>query len=202
MIRIFCGDDRIAARRAIAALLGPNYEVIDGPELLPSDLPNIFLGASLLAERRRILIHDFFANKSIADELIKYLKTPHEIILLETKLDQRTTAFKSVKDQIEVRTFSPPKDPNSGRVFDIFRIAKHDGPRAVQILQEIAPTTEPSLFIGLLTSQAIKDYQARQGSREKHALQELAKLDLAIKTTKVDPWLHIASFLLRLSSLS
>ena len=41
-----------------------------------------------------------------------------------------------------------------------------------------------------------------EGLDEKKVLKELSKVDLQIKTTKVEPWLLIESFLLRLFSLS
>lgn len=77
MIKVFYGDDRVKAKQEIKRLLGDDYEVLDGPEITANDLPSIFLGASLFAEKRRILIRDFTANKSVYDELPTYLDTPH-----------------------------------------------------------------------------------------------------------------------------
>jgi hypothetical protein len=198
MIKVFYGDNRVAAHQEIAHLLGQGYEVIDAPELTPGDLPSVFFGASLFATSRRLLIRDFFANKSIAEQLSNYLTTPHEVIIFETKLDKRSAAYKAVKDTIEFREFKLPEDPRAKQVFDIFRVARRDGPSAVRMLEEIKLTSDPNMFVGLLTSQAIRDFRARQGTREKRVLKELSSLDLSIKTTKVDPWLQISSFLLRL----
>ena len=56
MIKIFTGDDRIKATQEIEKLLGKTYEIIEGPELEPAYLLNIFQGASLFSEKRKILI--------------------------------------------------------------------------------------------------------------------------------------------------
>ena len=79
-------------------------------------------------------------------------------------------------------------------------MAKRDGKRAVEMLEEIRVSQEPMMFVGLMVSQAIKDYTARQGAAEKKALKELSKLDLDMKSSPVDSWLLIEAFLTRLAS--
>lgn len=201
MIRVFYGEDRIQAKSEIAKLLGPDYEVYEGPDLEPKDLPNLFLGTSLLSDNRAILIYDFFANKAIAEKLPDYLNTPHEIIILELKLDKRSAAYKTLKDQIVFREFALPKNPHANLVFDIFQVAKTDGKKALSLLEKIKTEQDPMMFFGLLVSQALKDFSKKQGSKEKRVLHELSKLDLNLKSTSFQPWLLIESFLLWLSSL-
>ena len=201
MIQIFTGDDRIKANQTIKATLGDNYEVIEGTDLIPSDLPTITKGASLFAEKRRILIRDLSANKAVFDQLPDYLDTPHDIILFEAKLDKRSAAYKTLKDQIKITEFKLPENPNFKLVFDIYRTAKRDGKKAVQMLAQIQATEDPIKFAGLLNSQAIKDYARHQETKEKRVLQELSKLDLELKSTSYQPWLLVQSFLLRISSL-
>lgn len=200
MIQIFTGDDRVRAQQEIKKLLGKDYEVIEGAEINLADLPSIFYGASLFCEKRKILIRDFTANKPAYGELSKYLDTPHEIVLFETKLDKRSIAYKEIKDRILVREFDLPEDPNFKQVFNIYRTAKTDGPRAIKMLESIKPNEDPIKFTGLLVSQAIKDFSMRQGSKEKKVLKALSKLDLEMKSTKIDPWLLVESFLLELST--
>ncbi len=201
MIRIFYGDDRIRANQEIQKILGSDYEVIEGADITPADLPSIFLGASLLNPERKILIRDFTANKPVFKEITKYLASPHEIILFETKLDKRSTTYKELKDQLEIKEFKLPDNPNASVIFDIYRVAKKDGPRSLELLAKIKPTEDPIKFTGLLVSQAIKDFSYKQGSKEKRVLKELSKLDIEMKTTKIDPWLLVESFLLRLSTI-
>ena len=47
---------------------------------------------------------------------------------------------------------------------------------------------------------ALKDFDLKPGKKEKQIIKELAKVDLQMKTTKVEPWLLVESFLIRLSS--
>lgn len=202
MIEVFYGDDRIRAKKEITKLLGSEYEVLDGADLSLGDLPSIFLGISLFATTRRILIRDFTSNPAIYAELPKYLNTPHHIILFESKLDKRTATYKALKDQIAFREFALPENADFRLIFDIFRTAKTDGARAVKMLEPVKSTEDPIRFTGLLISQALKDFTTRQGSREKRVLKGLSVLDSQMKSTKIDPWLLVESFLLRLSSLS
>ena len=201
MIRIFYGNDRVKAQQEIKRLLGDSYEVIDGSDIALSDLPNIFLGTSLFNDRRQILIRDFTTNKPIFEELEKYLNTPHNIILFETKLDKKSVVYKKIKDQLEIKEFTLPEDPNLRLVFSIYRTAKTDGLRAIKLLEPIKPNEDPIKFTGLLISQAIKDYAAHQGTKEKRILKALSKLDLNMKSTKIDPWLLVESFLISLQTI-
>ena len=83
MIRIFYGDDRIKIEREIKKIFGADYEVLEGVELEATDLPSIFLGGSLFADERKILIKDMGENKEVFTKLPEYLNTPHEVILFE-----------------------------------------------------------------------------------------------------------------------
>ena len=201
MIRIFTGENRVRANQEINQILGNDYEIIEGADLTPNDLPSIFQGASLFSAKRNILIRDLSDNKLTFEKLPEYLDTLHNVIILELKLDKRSTTYKTLKDQIEIRDFPMPKDPNINLVFDIYRTAKVNGKKAIKDLDKIKHHEDPIRFCGLMISQALKDYRAHQGTKEKRALIELSKLDLDLKTTSLEPWLLIQSFLLRVSSL-
>ena len=201
MIKIFYGDNRIAAKQAIDKFLGPNYEIVEGKELSPNDLPSLLLGQSLFASQRNILIRDISDNKAVFEKISDYLNSPHNIVIFEIKLDKRSSAYKTLKNQVEIKEFTLPKDPNLGLVFDIYKTAKEDGKKAIQILAKIKPQQDPMMFFGLMASQAIKDFTKKQGTKEKKALKELSKLDQELKSSKLSSWLLIESFLLRLSSL-
>ena len=199
MIKIFTGDDRIRAGQEIKRELGENYEVIDCAELTAKDLTPIFRGTTLFDSHRKILLRDFTANSSIFPELPKFLDTKHDIILLETKLDKRTAAFKEIKGKIEIKEFKLPPKTDFREVYDIYNVAKKDGQKAVEMLKKIEQDEDPIRFTGLLVSQALKDYQKNPGTREKQNLKNLAKLDIRQKSTKIDSWLLVESFLLNLS---
>lgn len=201
MIKIFYGDDRVTANAEIKKLLGDSYEVIEGPDLTSGDLPTVFMGASLFADTRNILIRDLSTNKEAYDHLPEYLNTPHNVIIFELKLDKRSVTYKEIKDKVEIKEFKLPEDKNFGLVFDIYSTAKRDGKKALEMLDKIKQDQDPMMFFGLLVSQAIKDYAKNQGTKEKRVLRELSKLDILMKTTSSQPWLLIESFLLQVSSL-
>ena len=195
MIKIFTGDDRIRAKKEIKKLLGEDYEVIDAADLIPRDLPKIFRGTTIFDAHRRILLRDFTANSSIYSELTKYLDTPHDVILLETKLDKRLNAYKEIKDKLEIKEFKLPPKTDFREVYNIYNLAKRNGKRAVEELRKIEPDEDPIRFTGLLVSQALKEFNPK-------ILKELSKLDLELKSSKIDPWLLVESFLLKISKLS
>ena len=201
MIKIFYGADRVHAKTAIQDFLGESYEIIDGADLTPEDLPNIFLGNSLFSNSRSILLRDLFSNQLVAQKLPEFLNTPHKIVIFELFLDKRLQIYKILKDKIEIKEFALPKNPNQNLIFNIYRVAKTDGKKAIQLLESIKFSEDPHLFFGLLVSQALKDFQQKQGTKEKKVLKELSSLDLEIKSTSLSAWLLIESFLLRLSSL-
>ncbi|MEE0888364.1 MAG: hypothetical protein U0L97_04095 [Candidatus Saccharimonadaceae bacterium] len=201
MIKVYYGDDRVRAKKDIETFLGDEYEIVEGAELAVEDLPSLFWGGSLFSEKRSILIRDLFENKSVYDELPEYVNTVHDIIIFEQKIDKRSSTYKTLKDKIEWKEYKIPVNPNLKRVFDVYAIAKKDGARAVAMLDEIKSEEDPIMFCGLMISQALKDYKAHPGAKEKRALKELSRLDLSLKSTSVQPWLLVQAFLLRLALL-
>lgn len=207
MIRIFTGENRVKAEAEIRKILGSDYEVFEGENLNPNDLSSIFLGTSLLFEKRKILIKDLSENKETFEAFSRglgdFLKTDFEVVLFETKLDKRTTAFKEIKKQgIEIREFKVAEKIDISRVFGIYDLALRDGRRAVLELEKIEATQDPYMFFGMLVSQGLKRFEQRtNGKKEKRVLKELSSLDKLMKSTSYEPWVLIKSFLIRLSSL-
>ena len=103
MIRVFCGEDRIRAKKEIEKILGDDYEIVDGAEMTPEAMPSVFWGNSLFSAKRNILIRDMMENKAVRDEILKYLDTPHNIVIFELKIDKRAAIFKKIKDKVELR---------------------------------------------------------------------------------------------------
>lgn len=201
MIKIFAGDDRIRAKQAIVQFLGQDYEVFDGPDLMEDDLLNICSGNSLLSLHRSILIRDLSKNKSLFEKIPDYLDTQHSVALLEQKLDKRSSVYKALKEKKLVFQFDLNPGADYGKVFNIFSVAKQNGPKAIDTLEEIKNQEDPMMFFGLLASSAIKDFGRNQGTKEKQVLKLLSRLDLRIKSSSMDPWLLIESFLVQLSRL-
>ena len=201
MIRVYYGDDRVRAKRDIEKILGDKYEIIDGGELKVEDLPSVFLGNSLFSEKRNILIRDMSSNKLVYDKLPDYLGTVHNIVVFELKIDKRSVVYKALKNEIEWKEYKLPVNPNMRLVFDIYKTAKHDGKKAVAMLEKIKSEEDPVMFCGLMVSQALRDYKAHPGVKEKRVLKELSELDLNMKSTSLQPWMLVQGFLLRLSLL-
>lgn len=198
MIKVFYGPNRKMAVEEAQKYLGGDYEVIDGGELVPEDLPNVFWGNSLFDEARKIMVRDLLVNKVVVGDVVKYLETKHKIALLEMNVDKRSAIYKTLKDKVEWMECKMPKNANFGVVFDIYRTAKRDGEKAVKMLEEIQNEEEPVMFTGLLASQAIKDYEARPGMEEMTRLKKIAKLDLDLKSSSVEAWALVKAVLLDL----
>ncbi len=207
MIRIFTGDDRKQAFLEIKRVLGLNYEVFEGERVEPALLPSIFLGTSLLSEKRAILVKDLGENRESFQAFIEgiegFLKTDAEVILWETKLDKRTTAFRELKKQgIEIREFKEVAKVDVRRVFGIYDLAMRDGKKAVEELEKIEAEEDPYMFFGVLVSQALKRFEQKpKGEKEKRVLKGLSKLDKQMKSTGFEPWILIKGFLVRLKGI-
>ena len=223
MFRVFTGDDRVTISELVKKELGSDYEVIDGANLDVKDVINICKGTSLFAVERKILVKDLtpmrgekeesLERADFYEEFIKYVDTPHKIVIWETSAP---TTRKSFKDfckaagvKVEKKTLEDKKTPKEralerqemNKVFDIYNVALRDGEKAVKMLAEIQEKQDPYRFFGLLVSQALKKYEERLGAKEKRALVELSKVDMQMKSTTISPWLLLQAFLLQVSSL-
>ena len=214
MIRVFTGSDRKKIDAEVKKILGENYEVFDGENLKLEDIVNIFLGTSLFSEKRKILLKDLTPARGVGsgasgggsvdfyEEISKYKNTPHTIVIWETNVSQKKTYKDFVKSKdVEVKKFELVPKVDMRVVFNIYDTALNDGKRAVEMLSKIEGEQDPYMFFGLLVSQAVKKFEWRQGAKEKRILKELSKVDMQMKTTAVEPWFLIKSFLLRAKAI-
>lgn len=228
MLRIFYGENRLEAEKNVKRVLGEGYEVFEGESLTVGDLPSIFQGTSLFGGlgssssggsssdgsgggfgsggfggMRRILLKNLGENAEVWAKLADYRETEHEVVVWEGKIDKRSTGYKQLKDAgVEMVEFPALKKPEAGLVFGILDTAMRDGARAVRDLEKIEADQDPFMFFGLLVTQALKKYEySGGGTRERRVLKELAQIDLQMKSTGVEPWMLIKSFLLRVGDL-
>lgn len=202
MLKIVSGTDRVTISRKVKNELGEGYEVFEGDKIQPEDLTNIFLGTSIFGEKRRILLKDVGENKAVFEKIPEFLKTPHEVVIWETKLDKRTATFKKIKqEKIEILEFNLLESTNSKEILNILDVAWKDGKKAVKMIEKLESEQDPFMFVGLMATQAIKKFEWRQGRKEKRVLQELSRLDRRMKSTQLLPWTLVKSFLLQVSSL-
>lgn len=201
MIKVFYGEDRIAARKMIDKLLGGNYEVIEAENLQPSDMASVFLGVSLFCEKRALLVKDLSANKGCWDLLPSFVdECPHDVILWETKLDKRSTTYKTLSKnkKIEFKEFELAEDPNKKVVFDILETAmRGDGAAAVKMCTKIEDTNDAYMLMGLMVTQAVKKLQ-HNNAKAVSTLKILAQADIDMKSTGIEPWTVIKMALLKI----
>ena len=207
MIQVFFGDDRTAATNEIKKQLGENYEVIDAAELSADALPDIFFGTTLFADERKILIKDLFSNTDLLNAFGNYLDTPHQVIILESALDRRKAAIKDLEKDPRLKFQKFEKAVSSADRFFVFNIydqALTNPAAAVKALRAREAEQEPYACLGAWTKKALDNLAKNEKSaKNRRIVKELAKIDLALKTTKLsnNPWPVLESFLLRIKTL-
>lgn len=203
MLSVFWGENRLETEKAVKRALGTDYEVFEGENLTVADLPSIFQGTSLFGtEKRQILLKELGENKEVWEKIPDYLQTDHDMVIWEGKIDKRSVVYKAmVAAGVEMREFPARANPDAKMVFNILDMALRNGPQAVKMVEKIELEQDPYMFFGLLVTQGIKKLEYRAGTREKRLLKELSRLDMQMKTTSVEPWLLLKSFLLRISQL-
>lgn len=200
MVRVYYGEDRVAAEKAVKGILGAKYEVFEGEDLTVNDLPSVFQGASLFsADKRQILLKNLSENAEVWAKIVDYLETEHEVVIWEPKIDKRSATYKALKSSgVEMKEFASKKSPEMNLVFGIFDLAMRDGKKAVSEIEKIELTQDPYMFMGLMVTQALKKFEAsRGGSRERRILKLLAELDLQMKSSSIEPWTLVKATLVR-----
>jgi DNA polymerase-3 subunit delta len=113
VITLLIGENSFEIERAVgetARGFDGNVERIDGEKLQLADLPNIFMGVSLFAESRLLIVRNLSENRPIwvvfGDWLSKISDDIH-LVLIESKPDKRTATFKALKSSAIVKEFQP-----------------------------------------------------------------------------------------------
>lgn len=204
MIYVFTGSDRVKISAAIKKVLGADYEVFEGENLTAADLANIFLGQTIFSDKRHVLIKDLTFS-SIDDPyttIAPYVDTSHIIAIWETSPSRKKSCKDFLKNKtVQNKRYDLAVSIDSKKIFDVFDIAMRDGCRAVKMVEEMESSNDPYMFFGLLASQALRKFQFSGGAKERSILKSLSDLDLAMKSSTVNPWMLIKSFLLQLSTL-
>ena len=175
MIYLIDGDDRKKAEQTARDFLGNNIEVIDADALEKNDLVSIFQGTTLFEETRHILIKDLSLKKDLFLELPKFIKTEHQVVILEQKIDKRNAIYKELLDaarsnpeKVKIENFKLPEQVDTFLVFRAFDIALTDGKRAIKLIREAEEENSPYATIGAWTKKAVDLFVAKGGTeREK-----------------------------------
>lgn len=116
MIRVFFGENSFALERALTAArrdFSGTPESYDGALLNPHDLPNLLMGATLFADKRLVIIRGLSENTDAWKALPVWLERVSDditLVLVETKLDKRTTEYRALQAHAELREFKAMND--------------------------------------------------------------------------------------------
>lgn len=206
MIKIFYGDDRVKISEEVRRIFGAEYEVIEGEKAEFSEILDAFLGISLISGERKILIKDLSKNTAVWEkfcEKVGDFLDKNAVIVWEEKFDKRLKVNKDlIATGVEVREFKmiDVGAADAKLVFEILDMAMVNGKRAVEVLEKIERNQDPFMLVGLFATQAIKKYGVRQGVRERELLKKLAKLDMDMKSSGIEPMMLVKGFLLELGN--
>lgn len=111
MITLLTGENSFEVREALQKLVADFSgipERIDGATLTLASLPDLFMGVSLFAAERLVIIDQLSASSAVWEKLPEWLSRITDeihIVLLEPKLDKRTSTYKALKDAVTIREF-------------------------------------------------------------------------------------------------
>lgn len=94
-------------KRLVAAFDG-TPEKFDGEALEVRQLPDLLAGMSLFAEKRLVIIKHLSDNKAVWSELPAFLERISDdvhLVLVEPKLDKRTSAYKALQKAASVQEY-------------------------------------------------------------------------------------------------
>ena len=201
MIQLVYGDDRVKAQQAIIKALGAGYETIEADGLTRGDMDSIFHGVSIFGDHRSILLKGLNENKECWDVLPNYLKTDHNVVLWNSALDKRSTVYKElIQQKISIKEYKLAEDTDQKLVFDIMDTAVRGNIKtALNMCEKIEDTNDPFRFMGLMVSQALRKLTLRQAKAAK-ILKILARADLDMKSSTVEPWLIVKTALMEIAN--
>lgn len=204
MLKIFFGANRLEAEKKVKQFLGGEYEVFEGENLTVADLPSIFQGTSLFeTAERKILLKDVGENSAVWEKVADYAETGNRVAIWEGKIDKRSSGYKRLKEAgVEMLESTELVKPEARAVFNVLDTALRDGPAAVAMVEKIELEQDPYMFFGLLVTQALKKFEQSGGAeRERKLVKTLARTDMEMKSTSVEPWLLVKSWLLEVGEL-
>lgn len=112
MIVLLIGDNTFELARSLEdyeRVFKGTLEKFDGADLELSQLPDLFLGANLFAEKRCIVIRNLSENKPLWDVLPNWLErvsNDTEVIFVEQNPDKRTRTYKELMKFAEIKEYA------------------------------------------------------------------------------------------------
>lgn len=111
MITLLLGENSFEVERALNGIIDSfsgNVEKIEGSELQVSQLPDIFMGVSLFADKRLVVIRNLSENKSVWPVLGDWtdkISDDIHLVLVDPKPDKRTSTYKTLQKSADVHEF-------------------------------------------------------------------------------------------------
>lgn len=111
MITWLLGENDFEIREAlknIEASFKGDVERVDGEDLELSGLPDIFMGMSLFAQDRLVVVRGITANTVVWEKLPEWLPRMSDnihLVLVDSKADKRTSTYKAVKAASDLHEF-------------------------------------------------------------------------------------------------
>lgn len=111
MITVLTGENSFALREALASIVADfsgTPERYEGSSLTLPQLPDIFMGATLFASQRLVIVSGLSENSSLWTSLVDWLDKANDdtqVVLIEEKLDKRTTTYKALKAKTDIHEF-------------------------------------------------------------------------------------------------
>lgn len=120
MIYLILGENAYKAEQELARLVkesGLTPERLDGSSLTNNTLADIVRGGSLFSDKRLVVLRQLSDNKPVFEKLAEWageVVDDTTLVLLETKLDRRTKAYKALTKAAKVTLVTPLTEREHG----------------------------------------------------------------------------------------
>jgi len=178
------------ALREIVTSFDGRAEKVDGATLELKQLPDLLMGSTLFADKRLVIIKDIASNSSVWEKLPEWLarlSDDIQLVLVDVKLDKRTTAYKELKKMADVKEFAPWTDRDQqyaetwlihySKSIDLVldkKLAHHIVARVGVDQWQLASAAQKLLFVDSVTPEVINSIIDANPSENVFQLFELA----------------------------
>ena len=113
MITWLTGENSFEVREAlkeIKASFNGEPEIVDGADITLAQLPNLFMGMSLFAQQRLVIVSELSQNQAVWTKLPEWLPRVNDtihLVFVDKKPDKRTTSYKALKSASQLEEFTP-----------------------------------------------------------------------------------------------
>jgi DNA polymerase III delta subunit len=120
MITVLTGENSFEIHEALQTIIDEfdgQAERIDGSTLELKTLPDLLMGSTLFAAKRLVIIKDLSQNKVVWEKLPEWLPRLSDdihLVLVDSRPDKRTSAYKELKKLAEMKEFTSWTDRDRG----------------------------------------------------------------------------------------